>query len=388
VFVSESAGVDPADRWSIDPWGIACARGKWLVGQCVLPSTQTTYSVGWRRWLRYSSEMTIDPYLDNPPSDWFQSRRIYSFPVASVLNFMFQLFFVDKLAASTIGVYLSAMKYRFNCENCDTEWFGTFAITKARSALTILCRQRKAASEIGRLPFSLDLIEVYRKHNLQHLYRPRAIYTAMRLAHLLMLRISEYTIQKGKHFIRSQDVTFTLANGTYVTSSHVTSEIDTQVTGVLINIRSAKNDSHGAGHRFYFARNPSDPSRCICSCLFEWAVMATPAEHHPFFSYRSKWRLSRQEMSAALKGVASQVNLHPDRISPHSLRYGGASALAAANMPSYLIQQLGRWKSLAFLQYIHISDSLLASAQSVLANPSVFTLRDIQHLHPGCKLKG
>jgi hypothetical protein len=112
--------VDPADRWSIDPWGIACARGKWLVGQCVLPSTQTTYSVGWRRWLRYSSEMTIDPYLDNPPSDWFQSRRIYSFPVASVLNFMFKLFFVDKLAASTIGVYLSAMKYRFICENCDT----------------------------------------------------------------------------------------------------------------------------------------------------------------------------------------------------------------------------------------------------------------------------
>jgi capsule polysaccharide export protein KpsC/LpsZ len=94
--------------------------------------------------------MHIDPYLLSPPLDWFTSRRTYSFPIAAVLNYMFQLFFIDKLTASTIGVYLSALKYHFNCENFDTEWFKTFAITKARSALSVLCRQRKAEREVGK----------------------------------------------------------------------------------------------------------------------------------------------------------------------------------------------------------------------------------------------
>jgi hypothetical protein len=169
--------------------------------------------------------MHIDPYLISPPPDWFTSRRTYSFPIAAVLNYMFQLFFIDKLTASTIGVYLSALKYHFNCDNFDTEWFQTFAITKARSALSVLCRQRKAEREIGKLPFSLDLIELYRQMFPQQLFRHRGTYTAMRLAHLLMLRVSEYTITKSNHFIRGRDIIFCLDDGSYLISSHVSHQL-------------------------------------------------------------------------------------------------------------------------------------------------------------------
>jgi integrase len=330
--------------------------------------------------------MHIDPYLISPPPDWFTSRRTYSFPIAAVLNYMFQLFFIDKLTASTIGVYLSALKYHFNCENFDTEWFQTFAITKARSALSVLCRQRKAEREIGKLPFSLDLIELYRQMFPQQLFRHRGTYTAMRLAHLLMLRISEYTITKANHFIRGRDIIFCLDDGSYLISSHVSHQMVHRITGVLIDVRSAKNDKSGAGHRFFFAVNATNRSQCICSLLLDWALIALPSPVQPFFSYRSMWRLSRHDMSKALKAVAVRARLDPSRISPHSLRYGGASALAAANRPSYLIQQLGRWKSLAFLHYIHLSEGLLAAAQTVLSDPSVFTLADIQKFHPGCDL--
>ena len=138
---------------SSDAWGLAELRGKWLVEQCVLPSTQATYSVGWRRWLRYTSELSIDPYLNLPPLDWYSSRRVYPFPVSVTLNFLFQLFFLDKLAAFTIFVYMAAMKYRFNCDNCNTEWMTTFAITKARSPLAVLCRQLKTEREAGILSY-------------------------------------------------------------------------------------------------------------------------------------------------------------------------------------------------------------------------------------------
>lgn len=299
---------------------------------------------------------------------------------------MFQLFFIDKLAAATIGVYLAALKYHFNCDNCDTEWFTTFAITKARSALSTMCRQRKAEREVGKLPFSLDLIELFKEKFPSQLFKNRAIYTAMRLAHLLMLRVSEYTITKANHFIRGQDISFCLDDDSHVASPQVSYSLASRISGVLIDVRSAKNDKYGAGHRFYFARNPTNSSQCICTVLLEWALIALPTMTQPFFSYRSMWRLSRRDMSGALKAVAVLARLDPSRVSPHSLRYGGASALAAANTPSYLIQQLGRWKSLAFLHYIHLSEGLLATAQAVLSDPRAFTVADIQRFHPGCKL--
>jgi hypothetical protein len=106
----------------------------------------------------------------------------------------------------------------------------------------------------------------------------------------------------------------------------------------------------------------------------------------PFFCYRSMWRLCRKDMAVALKAVAILAHLDPSRVSSHFLHYGGASALVAANTPSYLIQQLGRWKSLAFLHYIHLSEGLLTTAPIVLSDPLAFTVADIQRFHPGCRL--
>jgi hypothetical protein len=46
--------------------------------------------------------------------------------------------------------------------------------------------------------------------------------------------------------------------------------------------------------------------------------------------------------------MAIYFSLDPTRISSHSLRIGGASALAAAGVPDYIILDMGRWKSLVF----------------------------------------
>ena len=363
------------------------ARGQWLVQQCVLPSSQITYSTGWRRWLRYTSELQLDPYLVRSPSGWDSTNRVYSFPVAVTLNYLFQLFVVDNLAAATISVYLASLRYHFICANRDINWMSSVAITKARSALYLMCRQRKAEREVGKLPFTLDLIELYRSTHPLSFYRYRAVYTAMRLAHLLMLRISEYTrTPHADHHMRGADVMFQVQDGSYVLSSAVTPNLTHLVTGVVIDIRSAKNDSKGSGHRFFFPHHTSSPDRCICSLLWEWSLLAKPPDHLPFFSYRGIWELSASDVSSAMKTTAVRVGLDPSRISPHSLRYGGASTLAAANRPSYLIQQIGRWKSLAFLQYIQMSTELLTSAQAAASDPAILTFRDIQLLHPGCRI--
>ena len=50
----------------------------------------------------------------------------------------------------------------------------------------------------------------------------------------------------------------------------------------------------------------------------------------------------------------------------HSFRIGGASAAAVAGLPSFVIQQLGQWKSDAFRRYIQLSKDYLDEAYTAL----------------------
>ena len=68
------------------------------------------------------------------------------------------------------------------------------------------------------------------------------------------------------------------------------------------------------------------------------------------------------------------------RFTPHSLRYGGASTLAAANIPEYKIQMAGRWKSNAFMIYIKESFQMFVQTQEALANPSLIRVEDVRRL--------
>ena len=49
--------------------------------------------------------------------------------------------------------------------------------------------------------------------------------------------------------------------------------------------------------------------------------------------------------------MAEMYCLDPRRVSSHSLRIGGATAMAAAGMSEYEIKQMGGWKSDVFLDY-------------------------------------
>ena len=49
----------------------------------------------------------------------------------------------------------------------------------------------------------------------------------------------------------------------------------------------------------------------------------------------------------AIKRIAVKMGLDSSLFSTHSFRIRGASLLAAANVPDYVIQRIGRWKSLA-----------------------------------------
>ena len=65
------------------------------------------------------------------------------------------------------------------------------------------------------------------------------------------------------------------------------------------------------------------------------------------------------------------------------MRIGGASILAAAGVPDYIIQLAGRWKSLAFLQHIRLADIAYKKAINALTNKDLLTVDHLRKIVPG-----
>jgi hypothetical protein len=80
---------------------------------------------------------------------------------------------------------------------------------------------------------------------------------------------------------------------------------------------------------------------------------ARPGTRLPFFHIPTlnKWTLKPTYLNKKLQAMAKMYGLNLSRVSSHSLRIGGATAMAAAGMGEYEIKQMGGWKSDVFLDY-------------------------------------
>ena len=158
---------------------------------------------------------------------------------------------------------------------------------------------------------------------------------------------------------------------------------------VAITVHSAKNDRHGEGHRMFF--RPHENSLTFGFDLpidmFLYAQEARPRNDDAFLMYGGKHMLTSARMTEVLREIAHLFNFDPKRFSMHSLRIGGASALAASGAPTHYIQKMGRWKSLAFLQYIYWAVGGMADALNILSNPAHFTSDHLKQINPGVLLK-
>jgi hypothetical protein len=377
---------------SVDEWERRAKAASDLVGKCVTSGSRETYGTGWNRWQRHAGSSGFDPFLRVEPVNW-SSRGGLSFRQTALIYFIHEAFGRDRLRASTINNYLAGVRHFMNCGGVPTDWFDSFPVRAAKSAVELLDRQLVAIKETRRLPLSAEMIEAYRVCSpVVSDYREACTYAALRLAFTLMLRISEYTVTKADHFLRAEDVSFVRRDGGVVRADGVAGSLPLgDVVAVLVDIRSAKNDRDGEGHRFSLLSDPSVKEGCACSLLLDWAKRGKPRRGQQFFSMNlaggAHWRLSRGDITEAVKKLAVRFGFNPERFSSHSLRIGGASALAAANVQDYAIQALGRWRSLAFLDYIHVSEAMTSMAQRVMsAHSSKFTVAAIKRSHAGVRL--
>ena len=359
-----------------------------LIVQCVQESTRDTYAVGWRRWISFCNWFSIDPYLRSVPVEWVPEIHTLQFKDFAVVSFMQQLCHEEKLCPGTAGVYMSSVRFHLKVANQDIAFLSSPSVSAARTAITLIYRRDNPVAGRRALPFTCDML-VFAKAKAFNTGSPlhECIVCCMEAGTVVMARVSELIPGKPQvdHWLRAEDVSFRLHDGRVVPSWAIQGIAWSEVCSVIIRIRSGKNDTAGEGHVFEYFTAALGEIRAfdIVQDLYSWAIRARLQKGKPFFSYREESTLSYDVLSAAIKKVASCMGLDPTKFRPHSLRIGGASMLAAAGLPDYVIQKQGRWKSLAFLTYIRLGKRTFTMALDAMVNPTLLTASEVGRYDPG-----
>ena len=67
-----------------------------------------------------------------------------------------------------------------------------------------------------------------------------------------------------------------------------------------------------------------------------------------------------------MRDVLEKAGVQADRCAGHSFRIGAAVTAASREMEDSIIKMLGRWKSLAYLEYVRISRQQLENYSVML----------------------
>jgi len=366
---------------------------------CVTDTSHRTYETGWRVYNKFCQQAGIDPFLVTTPSYYVAVVAIYDYKVTIIGAFMSHLAIEQSLSPSTVSTYVQGFRDAFRRLHQGLDVFNHPVLKQLKSAITLDYRAvREHASNFRTLPFTVELVMVLLYHVVNMaIFKEHATYVAAVMSMTMLCRASELVATDANHYTRSRDVIFHLID----MDTNVPFDCEAinacnfglhQLRGVTTLIRSAKNDQDGEGHKCSFSVVELSKTAvyCVATTMFGWARIARPLPDDPFLSHhgnnQGRWYLTYAVFNDAIKKTAKMAGLDPARFKPHSCRIGGATLLAAAGHPNHYIQSAGRWKSLAFLDYIRWAVSSMNSALASLVNPTVFTNSDMIRLNPGANL--
>ena len=353
-----------------DLWARLLSNAKYIIAHCVGESSRHQYSVGWRCYKNFLLEMKIvDPFL-TIESSLFVAEAVtaggpppFGYKLQVIISFVAWMYGDQKLMHSTVGNYLSGVRFFFKEGRYKVDVFDEPAVAQSRQALQYLyVRKDCMLNEKKRLPITCDMV-CYGKEvhfgEFKSAWKHWAFVVGMVIAFVCLMRASELLITAENHYLRGKDVTFGILLDDIeirIYPGEAWKYKLEQLLNVCITIHSAKNDWEGEGHRLFFSRLEVTGTVYgfeIVSMMFEWACEARPLKEDAFLMHKAKNMISYDFFNQELKKIATKFGFDPSRYAFHSLRIGGATTLAAAGKSDHYVKKMGRWKSLAFLEYIY-----------------------------------
>ena len=176
------------------------------------------------------------------------------------------------------------------------------------------------------------------------------------LAFFGFLRCSEMTVPTDSAYDPS----------THLSISDIQVDHPSSPTVLQVNIKSSKTDPFRKGIHLYLGETGCD----LCPVAAVVAYLCIRGmKPGPLFMFSDGRYLTRQRFVNLVRSALEESGINYKLYCSHSFRIGAATTAAAQGIEDSVIKTLGRWESAAYLRYVKIPRSQLASYSGILTSP-------------------
>jgi hypothetical protein len=141
----------------------------------------------------------------------------------------------------------------------------------------------------------------------------------------------------------------------------VRSDITWMTKKAAIELRGSKHDYFHTGesvwiHDIPYKTSPFHWLKLAFQCAPDQSLEAA------LFQHADGSPITYLDLQRFLKRMARDVGIPPKNIATRSLKIGGATTLAALEKPEYTLKTMGRWKSMSYQLYTHLSQEVTRNA--------------------------
>ena len=132
-----------------------------------------------------------------------------------------------------------------------------------------------------------------------------------------------------------------------------------------VSIKQSKTDPFRRGVDLFMGRTGTEV--CPVKALLGYLVVRGN-QAGPLFSFQDGRLLTRQRFVEEVRKALQLAGFDQSKYCGHSFRIGAATTAAGRGMEDSVIKTLGRWRSLAYLEYVRIPRDQLAQYSRLLAS--------------------
>lgn len=266
----------------------------------------------------------------------------------------------EKLTHRTIKTYLSAVRFLQISEGHLDPFQGS-AMPRLEYVLRGVKRIQTQAGVQGaraRLPITPHILRLLKgvwSHTASD-HDTKMIWGACCLCFFAFMRAGELTVPDAKSYDPTVHLSF----------SDVAIDDPRRPSFLRVTIKQSKTDPFRKGIDLFVGRTGLDicPVAAVLSYLQSRGTSAGP-----LFRLSDGRPLTHKRFVEMVRDGLSRAGVDQSNYCGHSFRIGAATTAAARGVEDCIIKTLGRWKSLAYLQYVRLPREQLTGYSSVLASP-------------------
>ena len=302
-------------------------------------STQRTYSCGQRRYLRFC-----------------EAAGTQALPVREdvLCKFIAQLS-LDGLRHRTMKTYMAGIRLL----QIDRGLGDPFLSSLCKLHYVLWGVKRTQAEDGGssrkRLPITPSLLRSIKGIWDRNCADPDLImlWAACCMAFFGFMRAGELTVPSNKGYDAA----------VHLSLSDISVDNPTSLGVLCVRLKASRTDPFRKGISLFIGKVASDIYPVAAMLAY---LMVRGLHAGPLFKFQDGRFLTRQRLVTAVRDALHSAGVQPGLYSGHSFRIGAATTAAARGMEDSVVMALGRWRSLAYLEYIKIPRQQLARYSTML----------------------